>query len=84
MCATTAGSASSPTEWRYRYATTSAASCSCGAPISRTASAPGRTPRYVLDEFFEGVPDDERYQILVKNACEFFGLDPEHELTPTP
>jgi uncharacterized protein len=40
--------------------------------------------RYVLDEFFEGVPDDERYQILVKNACDFFGLDPEHELTPTP
>jgi hypothetical protein len=39
---------------------------------------------YILDEFFESVPDDERHQILVLNACELFGLDPDHELTPTP
>jgi predicted TIM-barrel fold metal-dependent hydrolase len=40
--------------------------------------------KYILDEFFEGVPDDERYQVLVRNPCDFFGLDPDHELTPTP
>jgi len=39
---------------------------------------------YVLDEFFEGVPDDERRQILVLNACDIFGLDPDAALTPTP
>ena len=39
---------------------------------------------YVLDEYFEGVPDDERRQILVENPCKLFGLDPDHELTPTP
>jgi predicted TIM-barrel fold metal-dependent hydrolase len=40
--------------------------------------------QYILDEFFEGVPDDERRQILVQNPCDLFGLDPDHELTPTP
>lgn len=39
---------------------------------------------YILDEFFEGVDADERHQILVQNPCDFFGLDPEKELTPTP
>jgi predicted TIM-barrel fold metal-dependent hydrolase len=40
--------------------------------------------RYVLDEFFHGVSAAERRQVLVENLCEFLGLDPEHELTPTP
>lgn len=39
---------------------------------------------YILDEFFEDVPPEERRQILVLNPCAFFGLDPDHELTPTP
>jgi predicted TIM-barrel fold metal-dependent hydrolase len=40
--------------------------------------------KYVLDDFFEGVPESERRQMLVTNHCNFFGLDPDHELTPTP
>jgi uncharacterized protein len=39
---------------------------------------------YILNEFFEGVPEDERRQILVLNACALFGLDPDRQLTPTP
>jgi predicted TIM-barrel fold metal-dependent hydrolase len=39
---------------------------------------------YILGEFFEGVPDEERRQILVLNACNLFGLDPDRELTATP
>ena len=38
----------------------------------------------VLGELFEGVPDNEKHQILVENVCTFFGLDPNKELTPTP
>jgi predicted TIM-barrel fold metal-dependent hydrolase len=37
-----------------------------------------------IDDLFEGVPEDERRQVLVGNACEFFDLDPTAELTPTP
>ena len=40
--------------------------------------------REVLDAFFRDVPDDERDQILVGNVCDFFGLDPDAELTPVP
>ncbi len=40
--------------------------------------------RQVLAELFEGVPEDEKYQVLVANPCAFFGLDPEHDITPTP
>jgi predicted TIM-barrel fold metal-dependent hydrolase len=40
--------------------------------------------KYILDEFFEGVSAEDRHQVLVQNACDLFGLDPEHELTPTP
>jgi predicted TIM-barrel fold metal-dependent hydrolase len=40
--------------------------------------------REVLDELFDGVPDHERYQVVVGNACEFFDLDPKKDLTPTP
>jgi predicted TIM-barrel fold metal-dependent hydrolase len=40
--------------------------------------------RYVLEELFEDIPEAERRQVLVENPCELFGLDPDHELTPTP
>ena len=37
-----------------------------------------------LSIIFEGVPDEVRRRVLVENPCEFFGLDPKAELTPTP
>jgi len=37
-----------------------------------------------LREMFDGVPEELRRRILVENACRFFGLDPEREITPTP
>ena len=37
-----------------------------------------------LDDFFENVPAEERRQVLVENPCEFYDLDPEKPLTPTP
>jgi predicted TIM-barrel fold metal-dependent hydrolase len=40
--------------------------------------------RTILDELFEDVPVAERKKVLVDNVCEFFGLDPEKPLTPTP
>ncbi|HEY2107074.1 MAG TPA: amidohydrolase family protein [Candidatus Binataceae bacterium] len=40
--------------------------------------------RRVLDELFDGVPDEVRRQVLVDNVCDFFDLDPARELTPTP
>ena len=40
--------------------------------------------RTALDEMFEDVPEDEKRQVLVLNPCEWFGLDSEKELTPTP
>ena len=40
--------------------------------------------RAILPELFEGVPEAEKRQVLVYNVCDFFGLDPEKELTPTP
>jgi predicted TIM-barrel fold metal-dependent hydrolase len=40
--------------------------------------------QYILEELFEGVPEDERRKVLVDNVCDFFGLDPNKELTPTP
>jgi predicted TIM-barrel fold metal-dependent hydrolase len=40
--------------------------------------------RETLDDLFEGVPEEERRQVLVDNVCDFFGLDPHKELTPTP
>ena len=40
--------------------------------------------RAILDELFEDVPEAERRQVLVGNVCDFFGLDPEKPLTPTP
>ena len=38
----------------------------------------------ILTELFEGVPEAEKRKVLVDNVCDFFGLDPEKELTPTP
>jgi predicted TIM-barrel fold metal-dependent hydrolase len=40
--------------------------------------------KLVLQEYLEGVPEAERRKVLVENACDFFGLDPHKELTPTP
>jgi predicted TIM-barrel fold metal-dependent hydrolase len=40
--------------------------------------------RQFIEELFEDVPERERHQVLVDNVCDFFGLDPEKELTPTP
>lgn len=40
--------------------------------------------REVLGELFEGVPEQEKHQVLVENVCTFYGLDPHQELTPTP
>ena len=37
-----------------------------------------------LKEIFDGVPDDLRHKILHDNPIEFFGLDPNKELTLTP
>ena len=37
-----------------------------------------------LEDLFEGVPEQTRRQVLVDNVCDFFGLDPEKALTPTP
>ena len=28
----------------------------------------------ILDEIFEGVPEDDRYRITAKNACELYDL----------
>ena len=38
----------------------------------------------ILEDLFEGVPEEERRQVLVGNVCDFFGLDANRELTPTP
>jgi predicted TIM-barrel fold metal-dependent hydrolase len=40
--------------------------------------------RQFIEELFEDVPERERHQVLVENVCDFFGLDPQKELTPTP
>lgn len=40
--------------------------------------------REFLDDMFQGISDVERRKILVDNPCEFFDLDPERGLTPTP
>ena len=37
-----------------------------------------------IEDLFEGVPEDERRRVLVDNVCEFFDLDSNAELTPTP
>ena len=37
-----------------------------------------------LDRIFDGVPPELRRRILVDTPCEFFRLDPDAELTPTP
>jgi predicted TIM-barrel fold metal-dependent hydrolase len=37
-----------------------------------------------IEDLFADVPEDEKHQVLVGNACEFFGLDPDAELTATP
>jgi predicted TIM-barrel fold metal-dependent hydrolase len=40
--------------------------------------------REVIASQFHDVPADEQRQILVENACEYFDLDIDRELTPTP
>jgi len=41
------------------------------------------SPRWI-DEIFAPCTSEERRAILVDNACSYFGLDPDAELTPTP
>jgi len=40
--------------------------------------------REMLDDMFEEVSAQARRAVLVDNVCEFFGLDPDRSLTPTP
>jgi predicted TIM-barrel fold metal-dependent hydrolase len=40
--------------------------------------------REILTELLEDVPEVDRRKVLVTNACRFFGLDPDAEITPTP
>jgi predicted TIM-barrel fold metal-dependent hydrolase len=40
--------------------------------------------REIIEDIFEGVPAEDRRKVLVENACGFYGLDPESEITPTP
>jgi predicted TIM-barrel fold metal-dependent hydrolase len=40
--------------------------------------------REILDDLFDGVPDEERRKVLVTNVCDFFGLDATVSITPTP
>ena len=40
--------------------------------------------RRFLEDQFEGVPENEKRKVLVENPAEFFSLDMERELTPTP
>ncbi len=40
--------------------------------------------REILTDLFENVPEGEKRKVLVENPCEFFDLDLEKELTPTP
>jgi len=37
-----------------------------------------------IEDLFENVPEDVRYDVLVKNCADFYGLDVNAELTPTP
>jgi hypothetical protein len=37
-----------------------------------------------IERIFAGAPDSLRRRILLETPCEFFGLDPVAELTPTP
>jgi uncharacterized protein len=39
---------------------------------------------HFLEQHFEDCTEEERYQVLVGNPCQYFGLDPTKELTPTP
>jgi predicted TIM-barrel fold metal-dependent hydrolase len=40
--------------------------------------------RRILPELFDGVPETERNRVLVDNVVEFFDLNPQASLTPTP
>jgi predicted TIM-barrel fold metal-dependent hydrolase len=40
--------------------------------------------REIIDDLFEDVPPMERQRVLLDNVCEFFDLDPNAEITPTP
>ncbi len=40
--------------------------------------------RSFLDEVFEDVPQAEKRKVLVDNLVDFYDLDPQRELTPTP
>lgn len=38
----------------------------------------------ILGELMEGVPEADRHKVLMGNACDFFGLDPQAPITETP
>lgn len=38
----------------------------------------------MIEELFDGVPAEERRKVLVDNVCDFFDLDRNRALTPTP
>ncbi len=40
--------------------------------------------REILSELLEDVPEEDRRKVLVTNACDFFGLDPQAAITETP
>jgi predicted TIM-barrel fold metal-dependent hydrolase len=54
-----------------------------GSDFPHSVTSYPETKRW-LDIIFDGVPDGVRRKILVENPCQFFGLDPTAELTPTP
>jgi uncharacterized protein len=37
-----------------------------------------------IEDLFEGVPEDERRKVLVDNVADFYGLDVNADITPTP
>jgi predicted TIM-barrel fold metal-dependent hydrolase len=40
--------------------------------------------REIIGELLEGVPEADRRKVLLTNACDFFGLDPNAAITETP
>ena len=42
------------------------------------------TSHEMLDDMFEGSTPADRKKVLVDNMVNFYGLDPNRELTPTP
>jgi predicted TIM-barrel fold metal-dependent hydrolase len=54
-----------------------------GSDLPHSTGTMPYTPTF-LDDFFEGVPAEERRRVLVENPCRIMRLDPDHDITPTP